>query len=189
MRIGTAMAIFTALGGAPVMANDYAPAMIDYVRQNVQPWLNEDLIVNAIMANNDEHAGLTPEEIDKLDQQWRAEVGNSPSPLIDSVMNTRASDYLRAKLLLSDGVITELFVTDNRGLNAAVSDLTSDYWQGDEEKFTEVFDKGPDVAYASDVSFDESTQTYQGQVSLPILDAAGTAIGTITIGLDAEALF
>ena len=40
-----------------------------------------------------------------------------------------------------------------------------------------------------EVEFDESTQTFQGQVSVTIVDpASGEAIGAMTLGLNAEAL-
>ena len=62
-------------------------------------------------------------------------------------------------------------------------------WQGDEEKFSEVFPKGKDGVYFSDVELDESTQTYEGQISISIVDpASGEAIGTLTVGVNAESL-
>ena len=79
---------------------------------------------------------------------------------------------------------------DGRGLNVAASDATSDYWQGDEEKFTETYGKGAGGILVGDIEYDESTQTYQGQVSLAIADPeTGAVIGAVTVGLNAEKLF
>jgi hypothetical protein len=79
---------------------------------------------------------------------------------------------------------------DARGLNVAASSVTSDYWQGDEEKFTATYPLGPDAVHISEVEFDESTQTFQAQVSLPVTDpATGAVIGAITIGVAADRLF
>lgn len=36
----------------------------------------------------------------------------------------------------------EIFVMDNQGANVAMSDKTSDYWQGDEDKFVRSFAGG-----------------------------------------------
>ena len=78
---------------------------------------------------------------------------------------------------------------DNRGLNVATAGLTSDYWQGDEAKFTETFGKGAGAMQIGEVEFDESSQTYSVQVSLTIVDAkTATPIGAMTIALNAEAL-
>lgn len=61
---------------------------------------------------------------------------------------------------------------DARGLNVAASDVTSDYWQGDEEKFSATHEVGAGALHISDVEMDKSTQRYQGQISLTISDPA-----------------
>ena len=48
---------------------------------------------------------------------------------------------------------------------------------------------GAGATHLSEVEFDESTQTYQGQISVTVTDpATGTPIGALTVGVDAEAL-
>ena len=43
--------------------------------------------------------------------------------------------------------------------------------------------------HLSEIEFDESSQTYQGQISIPVVDpATGALIGAMTIGVNAEAL-
>ena len=101
-----------------------------------------------------------------------------------------ASSVLREWVDTAGGTITEVFVMDARGLNVASSALTSDYWQGDEEKFTETYPKGPGAVHISEVEFDESTQTYQVQVSISLVDpATGDAVGAMKVGLNADRLF
>lgn len=102
--------------------------------------------------------------------------------------NSATSDFLKERVDAAGGVITEILVMDSRGLNVAVSTLTSDYWQGDEAKYTETYGKGPDAWHVSEIDYDESTQLYQAQVSLTLIDpATSTPIGAATIGLNAEA--
>ena len=104
-------------------------------------------------------------------------------------MTSAAADFLRSQIAASEGKITEVFITDNVGLNVAVSDPTSDMWQGDEDKFSKVFPAGPSAVFFGEIELDESTQTYQGQISISITDPATSAvIGTMTIGVNAEAL-
>jgi hypothetical protein len=87
------------------------------------------------------------------------------------------------------GLFTEIFVTDSVGLNVAASDVTSDYWQGDEAKFTESFGAGPGAVHLGEIEFDESTQMYQSQVSVPVLDPeSGAPIGAATFGVNVELL-
>lgn len=79
---------------------------------------------------------------------------------------------------------------DARGLNVAASDVTSDYWQGDEAKFSETFPNGAGASHISEVEYDESTQTYQAQISFPIVDpVSNEVVGAATVGVNADALF
>ena len=106
------------------------------------------------------------------------------------MLNNPTSDFLRRHVEGSDGIMTEVFLMDGRGLNVAASDTTSDYWQGDEEKFSETYGLGAGSIHVSDIEYDDSTQTYQGQVSITIVDpASGEVIGAATVGLNAEMLF
>ena len=87
-------------------------------------------------------------------------------------------------------MIAEVFIMDAQGLNVAASAVTSDYWQGDEAKFQQTYGVGPDAVHISEVELDESTQTYQAQVSLSLTDpATGALIGAVTFGLNAQAFY
>ena len=78
---------------------------------------------------------------------------------------------------------------DAVGLNVAASAVTSDYWQGDEDKFLKTYPMGPGAVHFSDVEFDESTQTYQAQISIALTDpATGSVVGAMTVGVVADAL-
>ena len=83
--------------------------------------------------------------------------------------------------------IAEVFVTDRRGANIAMTNKTSDYWQGDEDKFTMAFSRGRRAYHLDPVSFDESIQAYAVQIALPIYDG-DTAIGIIVVTLNLERL-
>ena len=99
------------------------------------------------------------------------------------------ADALRAHMADANGAILEILVMDARGLNVAASGVTSDYWQGDEAKFTQTYPLGPDAMHHGEVAFDESSQAYQAQVSFTISDPkTGRPIGAMTVGLNAELL-
>ncbi len=79
---------------------------------------------------------------------------------------------------------------DAVGLNAAASSVTSDMWQGDEDKFIQTFNVGVGAIHIADVEFDASSQTYLGQVSVTISDPqTGDLLGAVTVVLNVEALF
>lgn len=160
-----------------------------YVENQAPEWLANPLIVRAINKQNAAHKSLSQADIDSKDKQWRSESVNGSGPLIDSVMSNELSVFLQGIREESQGLITEVFIMDNLGLNVGQSDLTSDYWQGDEAKWQKTFKAGPESLFVDDVEMDESSQRYQAQVSYAISDpATGKVIGAVTIGIDAEGL-
>lgn len=173
----------------PAAANEFAPAMQSYLNEEIMSWAMSSEIVASIAAQNAQTAGYDAAMIETLDQQWRAEVGASATPTITPVLSNGAAEFLREQVEAAGGRITEIFIMDAQGLNVAASHVTSDYWQGDEAKFTETFGRGADAIHLGEIEFDESTETYQGQISLTIVDpATRLPIGAMTIGVDAEAL-
>lgn len=173
----------------PAMAIDMSQAMSSYVDQNILAWAADPVIVDAVKAQNVAHASLTQGDIDELDLKWRAEVGKADQPTIKSVLENSASAYLRDQVTALGGQVTEVFVMDNHGLNVASSGVTSDHWQGDEDKFTATFGVGPDARHFSEVEKDESTGTYQAQASFVVVDPeTSEPIGAVTVGINAEAL-
>ena len=77
----------------------------------------------------------------------------------------------------------EIFVMDNQGAIVAMTDKTSDYWQGDEDKFKKSYKGGTGAVFVDDVKFDDSTQANLVQISVPVKDGE-KVIGAITIGID-----
>jgi len=172
----------------PVSAADVDEAQIrDLVKGKISGWLDNPTVMTAVNAQNAKHAGLSDGDVQALDQTWRAETGASDQPMIQGVLANELSQYLSQVKTDGQGLYTEIFVMDNLGLNVGQSDITSDYWQGDEAKFQKTYPMGADALHIGEVEFDESTQTFQVQVSLPVVEA-GQPIGAITVGLDAEAL-
>ncbi len=162
-------------------------AVTEFVDNNVRPWLAEPAILNALIAQNAAHAELDQAEINALDARWRAELFSAERPMIEAQLSNALSLTLRGRQRAAEGLITEIFVMDNRGLNVGQSDITSDYWQGDEAKWQRSFATG--TLYIEDAERDESTQLMQAQASLPITDPkTGAVIGTITVGVNLDAL-
>jgi hypothetical protein len=74
--------------------------------------------------------------------------------------------------------LAEAFVMDNQGANVAMTDKTSDYWQGDEPGRSR--SRAGRALSMSAMSSSDSTQTYTVQVSVPVMDG-GKAIGAINV--------
>jgi hypothetical protein len=187
-KILLAAAVFSGFTSAAT-ANDFGPMMRAYFDSSVIGWTADPVLVSAIKAQNSKTGALSQGDIDALDLTWRAQVGQPSTPIIDPILNSPAAEFLRQQVAASGGAISEVFAMDARGLNVAASTPTSDYWQGDEAKFTDTYSQGPGAIHVGDVEFDESSQSYQGQVSIVVVDPdTGNPIGAITVGLNAEAL-
>lgn len=185
-----------AVAGIAVMASGYAQAtegphvgpIKEYVNANVMNWLSDPAVVSAIKAQNEKTAGMTEAQIEEMDQKWRAETGASSRPMIEEVLSNDLSSFLSNKKNEAGGMITEMFVMDAKGLNVGQSDVTSDYWQGDEAKWQKTYKVGPNAIFVDEIEKDESTQTLQSQVSVSITDESGAPIGAITLGINVDAL-
>ena len=183
------MALSAMLIASPAFAaGEHEGPVKDYVANNIMSWLGSAEVVDAVKAQNAKNASLGQGDIDKLDKQWRAEVDASAKPLIDATLGNALSKFLMAKKAENPEVITEMFVMDDKGLNVGQSDVTSDYWQGDEAKWQKTFSMGPDAVFVDEIEKDESTQALQSQISVTIKDSSGAAVGAITIGLNVEKL-
>ncbi|MGI9488101.1 MAG: hypothetical protein ACR2RF_19925 [Geminicoccaceae bacterium] len=170
-------------------ANEYESQMLDLFEQRLQPWLQSPVLIEAIKKQNADHAGLTAAEIDSMDKDWRREAKNGSGPMIDRLQKRGASAFLVDKKSESGDLVTEVFVMDNKGLNVAISDVTSDYMQGDEAKWQKTYRQGAGQIFVDDVEFDDSSETFQSQLSASVVDpASGKVIGAITFGINVEEL-
>lgn len=188
---GAALAVLSAAASTPTLAQDaeIKEKAKAYTETDVAKWVADADVVAALNAANAASAGYDQARIDELDKQWRAEVGAAAHPLIDSVMASPASAKARGWCDGAGGVVTEIILVDNKGLNVGICDATSDYWQGDEPKYQNTFTKGAGAVFIDEVEQDSSTQKFQVQASMTVVDpATGQPIGAVTVGLDAEGL-
>ena len=177
------------LAAAPALAGqDYKSAILQLVERHLRADIATPLVIAAIEEQNAQHAALDQAGVDALDKQWRAEIAGGGGPLITETMANPISTYLKAVQDRHGGLVTEIFVMDNLGLNVGQSEKTSDYWQGDEAKFQQTYPLGAEAVFVDEVDLDESTQTMQSQVSFTLVDAAGRPVGAVTVGVNVDAL-
>jgi hypothetical protein len=163
--------------------------MTELAKTKIHAFVSDPVVIDAIKAQNAKTGGYSQADIDKADKEWRAETKAAAKPMIDEVIGNKLSAYLKKVQADGAGLYTEIFVMDAKGLNVGQSEVTSDYWQGDEAKFQKSFGVGPDAIFVDDVEKDESTQTLQSQVSMTINDpATKQPIGAVTVGVNVDAL-
>ena len=173
----------------PGQEDVYRVPLQAYAEEQLAQWLKNPELIRAVQEQNTQHASLNQAQIDQLDLAWRAQRKEASKPLINQLLGQPASAWLREKQAETANFVTEVFAMDNKGLNVAQSVETSDYWQGDEAKWKETFGNGSGNIHISEVEFDESTGTYQSQVSMAIRDPqSGDLIGAITFGINVQSL-
>lgn len=160
-----------------------APQKIkDLAKEKLAQYGEDPVIVKAVLTQNAE--GKTLEAIKTEDQKWRDHAGIAD--YMKAIMESECGQHLRS-IQNSTPYFAEIFVMDNLGANVAMTDKTSDYWQGDEAKFQKSFNAGSGAIFVDDVEFDDSAQAYLVQVSVPVKNA-GKVIGAITFGIDIDAV-
>jgi hypothetical protein len=175
------VAMATLVLGGLALAGEPAPQKVKDLAASKLAGIGSDpLIVAAVQAANAE--GRTLDQIKTKDAEWQKTAG--VVDYMQALMESECGKHLR-EVQASAPYFAEIFVMDNQGANVAMTDKTSDYWQGDEPKFQESFKGGAGAVHIGDVKFDDSTQAYLVQVSVPVLDG-GKAIGAITFGVDVD---
>ena len=168
-------------------AEEFGEMVLEYARTDLQSWITDPVIIYAIKEQNELRADVSDFKIRGMDKRWID--GGKYGDMVLEMLDRQASIITRDRRELSNGIITEIIVMDNRGMNVAISDRTSDFYQGDEAKYQETFLKGPNAVHVSELEFDESTQKIQTQVSLTVTDPEnGQPIGAVTLGIDLQAL-
>ncbi|MGQ9847659.1 MAG: PDC sensor domain-containing protein [Bacteroidales bacterium] len=152
--------------------------IVDYANSVLVKWGTDPIIVKAV--KNENSKGKSLDKIKEIDKKWIATPG--VDEFMKSLMENECGRYLQ-QLQKSSPFYAEIFVMDNQGANVCMSDKTTDYWQGDEDKFKESYKEGKGGIHISDVIFDKSSQAYLVQVSVPVKDG-NKVIGAITIGID-----
>lgn len=147
--------------------------------------VSEEIVIRSIRSQNARYGDLSQEEIDALDQQWRAERKADDKPLIAPKLYNPLSTYLTRRQATDLGLFAAIFVMDRNGLNVGQSDITGDYWQGDEAKFQKTFSVGPDAVFIDEPEWLEDFRVWIVQANLAIADPdTGEAIGAVTFDVN-----
>lgn len=180
--VGTVIGLILALSGFAMAAEKAPQEVIDLANTKLADIGKDPMILKAVMAQNAK--GMSLDSIKEMDERWKNTAGIADFMTV--LLENECSNHLRS-FQAADPFYAEIFVMDNQGANVSLTDKTSDYWQGDEAKFKNSYNGGKGAIFVDDVEFDDSTQTYISQVSVPVM-SDGKAIGAITFGIDIDKL-
>ncbi len=151
---------------------------VDRMLPELRRMATDPEVVAAVRAQNARRVSL--DSIQEKDFTWQA------SPMLTAFKQqvlgsacSRALNRHRARLGL---VVAESFAMDDQGALVGATRRTSDYWQGDEAKWLRSFNDGQGGELREKPFFDESSQSYVVQVSLPVKDGA-RVIGALTVSV------
>ncbi|MEH6345414.1 MAG: PDC sensor domain-containing protein [Bermanella sp.] len=144
----------------------------------VKKMSSHSLIVKAVKEQNAKNMSLA--DIKKIDVEWKASKDLTPFKL--SLQKIPVGYYIKRKVELNKSIYSEAFLTDNQGANVTAFPATSDYWQGDEAKWSQSFNGGDGKFYIGEVELDESSGSYATQISAPVI-SEGVTIGVLVIGI------
>jgi hypothetical protein len=161
-------------------------------RLNAETFLVQNLIVdrdiiNAVKVANDEHARLSEEQIIAMDNGW---VNKSPESigLKDNCINNEIAEKLR-QFQSQYPQFVEIFVTDRFGLIVGETEVTSDYYQADEEWWKKAYNDGKGALVVGTEEYDESAADDVIGIFIPVVyNSPHNAIGVIKALVDAEYL-
>ncbi len=174
------------VSASPVFAGGHQGKVQAYLDAEVSKWIGSSELINAVAQQNIDHFGITEQEIERLDQRWRKERNLGGGSLISSIMGNELSAWLRGVKAASGGVITEIFVMDNVGLNVGQTNGTGDLMQGDEAKWQKTYLVGPEAVLIDGVEEDGGVNV--AQASLTVARDNGFRLGAVTIGINVDAL-
>jgi hypothetical protein len=113
---------------------------------------------------------------EQIDQQWLTDPAAGAART--GVLAVPASQFL-SDLVKNDSVYREVLVTDRHGRLVAASNVTSDYFQGDEDWWKRAFDDGRGRISVSDVRRDDSAGVYAFEIAVPVQDPAGQGLAGV----------
>lgn len=169
-------------GSSAMAAADYDQEKLNSLVKELQQTGTDSVLISAVNRQNGEKLSMST--INGRDQKWQATSGMDS--FMKKLMSNAAAKRL-AQIEKKHRAIVESFLMDNKGANVAMTNKTSDYWQGDEAKFIKSFNHGKGAVHTGKSKFDKSAQSYVVQVSVPVM-SDGRAIGAITYGVNIDEL-
>lgn len=182
----TAVAFFIAVLTATAATAQPKPADLEAAAraeaEGFRAWTQSPQILAAVREQNAQKTPLS--RIRAVDMSWVGEEKLNPR------MQVLLSNPCAKSLLSLTGSwpgYREAFVMDNQGALVCMTRKTTDYWQGDEDKWQKSWAEGKGAVYVGPPEEDESTGATLIHVSVPMMDG-GKPIGVLTVGVDRDML-
>ncbi len=151
-------------------------SILDAHVELVKQWATHPTLVNEVVKHNYVKQNL--DDIKQIDLLW---IEGKKEVFARALQENKSGRFLK-KRVLHNRLYTEAFVCDNQGAVVGEYPMTSDYWQGDEDKFLKSFNGGKGQVYIGPIELDESSGEISVQISVPV-SSQGEAVGVLVVGL------
>ena len=149
-------------------------AELDRQTTVIAGWAASPTIVNAVVEQNRKGP------IEGLDNaKWK--ITRRSDAVVAGFQKNAAGQFLKSKVEESKGAISEAFLSAAQGEKVAFVEKTTSYIHKGAPKFDIPFSTGR--AWQGQAEFDESTQTYAIQISVPVV-GDGKPIGVLVVGVN-----
>jgi len=177
--IPTLVALGTALMVTSAFAQKFelTPGMqaeLDRQKTAIAGWAASPTIVTAVLEQN-QRGPITGMDNPKWKQTRRSDA------LVAAFQSNPAGQFLKSKVEDTKGANNEAFLSGSRGEKVAFVEKTTSYIHVGQAKFDVPFSTGK--AWQGQPEFDESSQTYAVQISVPVL-SDGRPIGVLVVGVN-----
>ncbi|MBU1341494.1 MAG: hypothetical protein KKE44_00905 [Proteobacteria bacterium] len=168
------------LNSSPAKLSGRMKSIIKTHSEKLQKWVVDPVIIAGV--NNQNQKNMPLDDIKKIDKEWLSGTNND---FALSLQTNSVGQFLQKKMQ-SNNMTAQLYVEailcDRQGAVVGEYPKTTDYWQGDEDKFIKSYNGGDGHRFIGPLAFDDSTQTYSVQISIPVKDHKKT-IGVLIVGL------
>ena len=136
-----------------------------------------------------EKRGTIQEYINEKDKEWNSVPNKTITRLMQNIIQNNISRELRDKISFYENkygyrVFGEIFVTNKYGAIVAMTGITTDYRQDDEEWWQHA--KRDSVYVTKEIGYDESADMYSLDIGLRINNEKGDVLGIMKIVLNME---
>ena len=170
--------VVTAAAAAEFAITPAIQAELDRQKKVVAAWAADPVIVRAVVEQN----GKGP--LPGMDNpKWK--LVRRSDPTVKAFQMNPAGEFLRNKMEASGGLVTEAFLSAAQGEKVAFAEKTTSYIHKGMPKFDVPFTTRG--AWQGRAEFDESAQTYQIQISVPVL-VDGRPAGVLVVGISLSQL-
>ena len=147
---------------------------LDKMKTVIAVWAADPVMVKGVMEQN----GKGP--IPAMDNaKWKT-IRRSDA-VVTEFQAHPAGKFLKSKLDASNGAFTEAFLSAAQGEKVAFVEKTTSYIHKGQPKFDVPLGSGK--SWQGSAEFDESAQTYQIQISVPVKNE-GKTIGALVVGVN-----